>query len=83
MEARRRGARPDTAELGPDELAPVRLFFTLISHWRVHPATGVRLGLDYAAVQPTAAMLGLTMSPDLFDDLRVMEGAALTAWAAA
>lgn len=59
----------------------MQLFFTLASQWRVHAATGVRLGLEYAVVPATAAMLGLTMTPALFDDLRVMEAAAMAAWA--
>ena len=70
-------------EIGPDELDAVRLFFTLGSQWRVHAATGVRLGLEYTAVPATAGMLGVTMTPALFDDLRVMEGAALAAFARA
>lgn len=60
----------------------MRLFFTLSSQWRVHAATGVRLGLEYTAVGPTAAMLGIGITADLFDDIRVMEGAAMAAWAA-
>ena len=42
---------------------------------------GVRLGLDYPAIPVTATMRGLTMTPELFDDMAVMERAALAAWA--
>lgn len=42
--------------------------------------SGVRLGIEYAAVPATAAMLGIEMNPELFDDLRTMEGAALAAF---
>jgi len=41
----------------------------------------VRLGLEYSAVPSVATMMGITMTPSLFDDLRIMEGAALAAWA--
>lgn len=54
---------------------------TLASQWRMHPMAG-RTGLDYAAIAPTAAMLGLAMTPALFADLRVMESAAMAVWAA-
>lgn len=57
----------------------VNLFLRLASQWRFHQ-TGFRLGLDYAAVPPVATMLGITMTPALFDDLRLMEGAALAAF---
>ncbi|HEU4958962.1 MAG TPA: DUF1799 domain-containing protein [Sphingomonas sp.] len=80
IEARRGRFRDDTPEIGPDELDAVDLFHALASQWRMHPMAGVRLGIDYAAVPATAAMLGLTMTPELFADLRVMEGAALAAF---
>lgn len=57
----------------------MNLFLRLGSQWRFHH-TGVRLGLDYAVVPPVAAMLGIVMTPALFDDLRLMEGAALAAF---
>lgn len=81
IEARRRGARPVSApEIGPDEADAVTLFLSLSSQWRVHPMSGARLGIDNAAIGPTAAMLDITMSPRLFHDIRLMEGAALAAF---
>lgn len=53
----------------------------LSSQWRIHAIAGVRTGLEYAAIAPTAAMMGITMTPALFDDIRVMEGAAMAAFA--
>ena len=53
----------------------------LSSQWRIHAIAGVRTGLEYAAIAPTAAMRGITMTPALFDDIRVMEGAAMAAFA--
>ena len=84
IEARRKAARsgePDEIEIAPDAFDAVRLFFALASQWRVHPMAGVRLGLDYPAIPVTATMMGLTMTPELFDDMAVMERAALAAWA--
>lgn len=46
----------------------------------MHGFSGQRLGIDYAAVPSVAAMMDITMTPDLFHDLRVMEGAALVAF---
>jgi len=60
----------------------VQLFLALSTQWRVHPMAGARLGLEYGAVRQTADMLGIAVTPDLFDDLRVMEGAALAAFPA-
>ena len=67
-------------EIGPEEWDAVRLFFSLGTQWIVHPMTGVRLGLNYGVVPPTADMADIAMTPQLFDDLRVMEGAALAAF---
>lgn len=85
-EARRRGVAPaglDPVEFGPDEADAVVLFLSLGSQWRLHAMSGVRTGLEYTAVPATAAMMGITVTPELFQDLRVMEGAALAAWAGA
>ncbi|WP_233281279.1 DUF1799 domain-containing protein [Sphingomonas changnyeongensis] len=57
------------------------LFISLGTQWQVHPMAGTRLGLRYEAVPVAAAALGLSLTPALFGDLRVMEGAALAAWA--
>lgn len=82
--AARRGARDgDVVEIGPDEADAASLFLSLGSQWRLHAFSGTRLGLDYVAVPATAAMLGITLTPAIFGDLRVMEDAALAAFAAA
>lgn len=41
---------------------------------------GAATGLLYASVPATATMMGIAMTPDLFDDLRDMEAAALAVW---
>lgn len=76
--ARQAKRTAELVELAPDEFDAVELFLAMTSQWRTHPMAGVRLGLDYAALPATAAMLGKTMTPRLFDDIRHMEGVALT-----
>jgi hypothetical protein len=59
------------------------LFFAMSSQWRwasVGLAGAIRVGLDYGALAPAAALSGLTMTPKLFDDIRTMEFAALEVW---
>lgn len=68
-------------ELAPDEWEAVSLFFALDTQWRRAGMAGGRAGLDYAAVEPTARMLGFEVKPQLLHDLRAMEGAALATFA--
>lgn len=82
--ARRQGKESTAAQLievAPDEEEAVALFMALDTQWRFHPLAGVRTGLDYAALTPTASMLCLEMSARLFGDIRIMEGAAMRALA--
>lgn len=58
----------------------MRLFLGLASQWRVHAMSGLRLGLEYTAIPAVATMMGITVTPSVFDDLRIMEGAALAAF---
>ena len=66
-------------ELAPDEAEAFALFASLGTQWRWHSMAGLRLGLIYEAVAPTAAMLGMTMTPRLMGDIQTMETAVLTA----
>jgi hypothetical protein len=59
----------------------VALFAALGTQWNWHPVAGVRLGIRYEAVAPTAAGMGLTLTPAMFTDLRIMEAEAMTALA--
>ncbi|WP_231727401.1 DUF1799 domain-containing protein [Sphingomonas sp. CCH15-F11] len=70
-------AERDVIELAPDEAQAFGLFVALDTQWRRHPMTGTRLGLDYAVIPVTAAMLDIPMSPAMLADLRVMEAAAI------
>lgn len=78
-----RGAAHDAAaaEIHPDDAPTVALFFALSTQWRRHAFTGQRMGLDYAAIKPTADLAGLETSPATLPAIRAMEDAALQAWA--
>lgn len=41
---------------------------------------GHATGLDYGVIPATAALMGITPSPTLFEDLRDMEQTALEVW---
>jgi hypothetical protein len=61
----------------------VGLFMSLATQWRwtgAGLAGAFRTGLDYSVLAPTAASLDITMTPDLFVDIQIMETAALGAW---
>ncbi|UIJ46898.1 DUF1799 domain-containing protein [Sphingomonas cannabina] len=81
--AERRGrALADTViEIAEEDEDVVRLFRALTTQWRVHPFTGHRIGIDFAAVPAVAAMLEIAVTPAVFTGLRIMEGAALLALA--
>lgn len=53
------------------------MFGVLGTQWRMGP--GGRTGLDYAAIPPTLELLRIPPQdwPDLFTDLRTIEGAVL------
>lgn len=80
MARRRAAGGPAMAEIGPDEAEAVMLFFAMGTQWNWHPL-GPRTGLRYEAIEPTARRIGVQDTPRLFDDLRIMEQAALAAWA--
>lgn len=73
--------RPGEIVLSPDEAVPFGLFAALGTQWERHAMTGVRLGINYAAIPPTAQMLDITMTPAIFNDIRLMERAALDEFA--
>lgn len=68
-------------ELDPDQGDSFALFLALDTQWQFHAMTGLRIGLDYSQVRPTAGMLDIEMTPRRFLDLRIMEHAALAAFA--
>lgn len=69
-------------ELTAPEAEPVGLFLALDTQWRWHAMVGMRIGLDYAQIAPVATMMEITLRPELFTDLKMMEAEALRVWAA-
>lgn len=69
-------ATPET-EVWPDNSMPVNVFIALSTQWRVGMAGAT--GLDYNAVPSVMRLLGVPkkLRTSVFDDLRIMEDAAL------
>lgn len=69
---------PDGEAIFPDNWPIVQAFCTLSTQWRFAPS-GRMIGLDYAAVRPTLALMRVPRAdwPEVFEGLRVMEDAAL------
>lgn len=60
----------------------MRAFLAICNQWRTMPAGlgGVRvIGLDYGAARAGLEMSGIVVSPDLWAELQVIEGAAVAA----
>lgn len=88
MRARAEAAEPDEGlAIHPDNGPAVRLLLACQTQWRTVALSTMeraeirRTGLDYAAVEPTARMAGLEITPDGFARLRVLEAEAIKAWA--
>lgn len=66
-------------DIYPDNARPVRLFMDLLTQWRMGPSGPT--GLDYAALPTVMRLRGVpqTERSGLFDDIRIMEHAALEA----
>ena len=78
----------DTVETGnvvlwPDMVDSVALFFAMSTQW-VWSSAGMagtfRVGLNYSALEPAARLSGLTVTPVVFDDIRILEQEALSVW---
>lgn len=69
--------RPETFEVLAKNEEALRLFLALGTQWVFAGMDGVPTGISYAAVEPAARMLGLNMTAELFEGLRIMENAAL------
>jgi len=55
-----------------------RLFTALGTQWSRAGLNGALAGLRYEAIGPTARMIGVRVTPEMFEDLRIMEAEALT-----
>lgn len=65
------------AEVWPDNMPAVNVFTAAATQWRVGSAGAY--GLDYGVLPDVMRMLGMPRSawPQTFDDIRLMEDAAL------
>lgn len=64
----------------PENREPLELFLALSTQWRHAGLDGQATGLDYTAIPATAALMGITTIPMMFEDLRDMEHAVLKVW---
>ena len=70
-------ARPDPIELeAEDEGRAAALFLALGTQWK-WTGMGVRVGLDYGAIEPAARLLGIAFDRSVMLDLQAMEAEAL------
>lgn len=74
-------AAPEAFEVMPENWDAMRLFLAMETQWRRAGMSGIATGLDYAVLRPVARLFGLATSADLFDRVRILEGAALLAMA--
>jgi hypothetical protein len=66
----------EAIEILPECWPAVELFVACSTQWRVG-GMGVPIGLDYAGVRAAMALSRVRPSRELFEDVRVMERAAL------
>jgi len=71
----------DVFEVWAENDLALRTFFALSTQWRVGPL-GDKLGLDYQGVRAAMRMMKIKDQAAMFEDLRVMERAALKVWSA-
>ncbi|MFN3371638.1 MAG: DUF1799 domain-containing protein [Sphingomonadaceae bacterium] len=72
-----RDPQPELVLDADDEGRAAMLFLGLETQWRMAGMGAVPTGIDYAALEPTARLLGIKLDGALFMDLRLMEGEAL------
>lgn len=60
----------------PENLDAIHFFMRLQTQWTISPM-GERIGLHYPSVETAARVLGVSLTPDLFDKVQIMEMTAL------
>lgn len=71
---------PDDTEIFwvlPENAQACEVFLACASQWKLYPATGKRMALDYVALEAVMRMLQVAEPPELFAKIRAMESAAL------
>ncbi len=61
----------------PENWPAVQLFVALGTQWRRAGMTGARSGLDYGAIAPTAALVGIEATADTMRRLQILENRVL------
>lgn len=76
--------QPEAFVVWPENARSLEVFLALATQWRWLPGMGgaMRVGLDYPAAEAVLRMLKVRDRAGVFNDLRVMEAAALDAFAA-
>lgn len=72
-----RQADRELIEVHADNWDTVRVFEALGTQWRFAGLQGMRVGLDYQAIEPTARLLGVEITERRFAELRLMEQVAM------
>lgn len=72
---------PEPIGLDIEEWTAASLLLALDTQWKTAGMAGVITGLDYAAIEPTARLLGIDVTPPVFLALRTMEAEALGVFA--
>lgn len=69
---------PEAEPLGvyQDNIGAINFFLRLQTQWLISPM-GERIGLNYASVESAARILGIPLTPDLFEQVQTMEDATL------
>lgn len=75
-ERKKKAASDGALLLHPDNVDAFRLFTQCQTQWRRSPS-GAITGLDYAGVKTAAELEGVSMTPALFEQIRVMEKTVL------
>jgi Phage related hypothetical protein (DUF1799) len=63
---------PADFEVWPENWDVLQLFLRLQTQWHTGPS-GHRTGLLYSSIPVVSRVLGIKTTPDLFDDLQLME----------
>lgn len=66
----------DVCEVWPENRQALEVFLALQTQWRTGALGGV-LGLDYTALEAVLRMMQVTDQPTMFEDMQIMERAAL------
>lgn len=68
-------------EVWPSHWSSLRLFTGCATQWDHAGADGDKTGLRYDRLELVARMMRIEFTPEIFDDIQVLEAEALTIWA--